>query len=115
MSNQEMLWDEGRSKYVTKVSRQMTRWSDPGTSFEAAASVAMTKSQKIVMIAFRSRNAMTDEELIHMIAKLGFKLSASGARSRRKELVEMGLLRDSGVRELTDNRRQTTVWELNNE
>lgn len=106
-----MLWEEGRSRFY-KDPRQMARWSDPGTSFQAAASVDLTKGQKIVMAAFRVRNSMTDEELIDQVAILGLKLSPSGCRSRRKELVELGILRDSGVRSKTAHKRSTTVWEV---
>lgn len=106
-----MLWAEGRSRYY-KEPKQMTRWSDPQTSLLAAASVDLTKGQKIVMAAFRVRNAMTDDELIAQVAKLGLKLSPSGCRSRRKELVEAGLIRDSGVKEQTAAHRGTIVWEL---
>jgi len=111
MSDQPMLWTEGRSTFY-KAPNQMTRWSDPATSLLAAATVDLTKGQKIVMSAFRVRNSMTDDELIAQVAALGLKLSPSGCRSRRKELVEAGLLRDSGVREKTQSKRLTTVWEL---
>lgn len=106
-----MLWEEGRSRYY-KDPKQMTRRYDPETSLMAAASVDLTKGQKIVMSAFRVRNSMTDDELIEQVARLGLKLSPSGCRSRRKELVELGILRDSGVRAKTASKRSTTVWEL---
>lgn len=106
-----MLWAEGNSRYY-KDPRRMARWSDPGTSFQAAATVDLTKGQKIVMAAFRHKNAMTDEELINQVAELNFKLSPSGCRSRRKELVDLEILRDSGVRAKTAHNRQTVVWEI---
>lgn len=106
-----MLWAEDRSIYY-KAPKQMTRWSDPATSLLAAASVDLTKGQKIVMAAFRVRNSMTDDELIAQVVALGLKLSPSGCRSRRKELVELGILRDSGVKEKTQSKRLTTVWEV---
>lgn len=111
MSDQPMLWEENRSRYH-KSPKQMTRWSDPVTSLTAAASVDLTKGQKIVMSAFRTRRSMTDDELIAQVAKLGLKLSPSGCRSRRKELVEKGFLRDSGVKEQTAAHRGTIVWEV---
>lgn len=111
MSGQPMLWEEGRSRYY-KEPAKMTRWSDPITSYQAAATVDLTKGQKVVMSAFRVRNNMTDDELIAQVVALGLKLSPSGCRSRRKELVELGLLRDSGVKAKTASGRQTIVWEL---
>lgn len=112
MSEQPMLWEEGRSRFY-KDPKQMTRRNHPSTSLFAAASVDLTKGQKIVMSAFRVKSAMTDEELINQVAKLGLKLSPSGCRSRRKELVELGFLRDSGVKEQTAAHRGTIVWEIN--
>jgi len=111
MSDQPMLWAEDRSIYY-KAPKQMTRRSDPATSLLAAASVDLTKGQKVVMAAFRVRNSMTDDELIAQVVALGLKLSPSGCRSRRKELVELGILRDSGVKEKTQSKRLTTVWEV---
>lgn len=111
MSDQQMLWEEGRSRYYHDP-RKITRWSDPATSLQAAATIDLTKSQKVVMSAFRVNNNMTDDELIAQVARLGLTLSPSGCRSRRKELVEMGLLRDSGVKGKTASGRFTIVWEL---
>ncbi len=39
------------------------------------------------------------------------KFAPSGARTRRKELVRLGLVRDSGVRKRTEANRPTIVWE----
>jgi len=111
MTDQMMLWPEGGSRYY-KDPRKMARRSDPATSFQAAASVDLTNGQKIVMAAFRVRNQMTDDELVNLVAELRLKLSPSGCRSRRKELVERGILRDSGVKALTPHKRTTTVWEI---
>lgn len=111
MSDQQMLWEEGRSMFYVEP-RKMTRRTDPVTSYQAAASVDLSKGQKIVMSAFRVRNSMTDDELIAQVQRLGLKLSPSGCRSRRKELVGMGVLRDSGVKELTASNRSTIVWEI---
>lgn len=106
-----MLWEEGRSRFY-KTPKQMTRRFDPITSFQAAATVDLTKGQKIVMSAFRVNNNMTDDELIAQVIDLKLKLSPSGCRSRRKELVELGLLRDSGAKAKTASGRQTIIWEL---
>lgn len=111
MTDQQMLWEEGRSRYYKEPAR-MTRRYDPITSYQAAATVDLTKGQKIVMSAFRVSNNMTDDELIAQVERLKLKLSPSGCRSRRKELVELGLLRDSGVKAKTASGRQTIVWEL---
>jgi hypothetical protein len=106
-----MLWAEDNSRYY-KDPRKMTRWDDPVTSFLAAKSVDLTKGQKKVIAAFRMQRGMTDDQLIAQVAKNGDKLSPSGCRSRRKELVELGILRDSGHKQKTVSGRLTTVWEL---
>lgn len=111
MSDQMMLWAEDNSRYY-KTPQKMTRWSDPLTSFLAARSVDLTKGQKIVMSAFRAKRSMTDDQLIAQVSINGDKLSPSGCRSRRKELVEIGVLRDSGTKQKTASGRLTIVWEI---
>jgi hypothetical protein len=39
-------------------------------------------------------------------------MSVSGARTRRSELVDVGMVEDSGRRELTQAGRQTIVWRV---
>jgi len=89
--------------------RAHARNSDPITSLEAADSVRdITGAQQKVLEAFQRHGPMTDEQLI----ALGLGLSPSGTRSRRAELVDRRLLRDSGVTTLTASKRKTIIWEL---
>lgn len=96
------------------------RLSDPSTSHEAAASVAdVRKSQAAVLgvLAFVGRS--TDEQLVseYAMAVETFpdttpRQSPSGIRTRRHELVQQGLIADSGERVKMASGRYAVVWEL---
>lgn len=97
------------------------RRSDPVTSHEAAASIPSEKiriSQDAILTVFRRVGPMYDEELqSHYLRLQGIAglpaQSESGIRTRRKELVDKGRLRDSG-RKVTPpgKNRRSIVWEL---
>lgn len=92
------------------------RATDPETSHQAAASVNLTKGQRAVLAEFRMYRTMTDEQLIEALRIRATscpdaRLSDSGARSRRAELVTAGMVQDSGLRELTASGRKTVVWQ----
>lgn len=92
------------------------RATDPATSHLAAKTVNVTKGQQTVLYEFRLYGPMTDEQLIEALAVRTTscpeaRLSDSGARSRRAELVAKGFLKDSGRRQTTRAGRQTIVWE----
>ncbi len=90
------------------------RLTDPETSRMAARSVSeerLRTSQKIILDALEHFGEMTDEEIYEFM--VGFhQISPSGARTRRKELVDLGLVRDSGLRGLTPSGRQSIKWEV---
>ena len=87
------------------------RWSDPETSHEAASSVEVTSGQTTVLRLMRSIIApVTDEQLVRHIVQRGIPLSPSGARSRRAELVEKGLVAWNGTFQLLDSGRRARVW-----
>lgn len=117
------------------------RNTDPQTSHDAAMSVEpkLRDSQLAVLAVFRIRardygnDGMTDKDLVsaYSVAIAGYyhecipgdvKLpaqSVSGLRTRRKELVAMGYLRDSGRRlrrgrdiEEVARARDEIIWEL---
>jgi hypothetical protein len=87
------------------------RRSDPETSIAAARSIAPTiaASQAEVLVLFREFGPMTDEEARQSYGE-GGRQSESGLRSRRAELVRMGLLEDSGRRWPGRTGRQMIVW-----
>lgn len=101
------------------------RNTDPETSHAAAESVSdLTEKQNAVLMALRRYpNGLTDERVATIYGNARSvvprdweqpfpRQSPSGLRSRRAELVEKGLVRDSGRREKTASGRQAVVWEV---
>ena len=89
--------------------RAHARNSDPITSFLAADSVrALRPSQQKIVDALAARGPMTDEQIF----ALDLGMSPSGTRSRRSELVERGLVIDSGLRATTKANRATIIWKV---
>lgn len=88
--------------------RAIARNTDPETSHEAAISVSGIRvSQQHIIDVLKSYGPATDEEIY---PRLPVKISPSGARTRRAELVAMGLVIDSGERRTTEAGRRTIVW-----
>jgi hypothetical protein len=88
------------------------RRTDPETSREAASSftpVRLTEIQKDVLAFFRSHGPATDEELRESLEAK--HPAESTLRKRRTELVQRGLLHDTGTTKFSGNRRRMIVWE----
>jgi len=87
------------------------RITDPETSHEAAESVSNISETQERILNILKDGPLTDEHL-NMIYKtqVGYT-SESGIRSRRAELVERGLVRDSGMRQKLRSGRSAIVWE----
>jgi hypothetical protein len=85
------------------------RRSDPATSHDAAASVRVRQSQRAVLRMFLAYGPMTDTELVVRTAEI---MSASGARTRRSELVDKGFVEDSGPRVKLPTGRLAIVWKV---
>lgn len=100
------------------------RTTDPETSHAAAASLSVEtvrRSQDAVLrlIEASMQRGMTDAELeeayptFHRHTPLEFpKQSPSGLRTRRHELVERGLVMDSGERRALPSGRTAIVWRV---
>jgi hypothetical protein len=102
------------------------RTTDPDTSHEAAASLSsevIRRSQAEVLAMLTWQGPSTDAALVtaygaHVAAGsniLGLRLlpqSPSGIRTRRRELVEAGRVRDSGARVRMVSGRNAIVWEV---
>lgn len=96
------------------------RTTDPDTSHEAAQSVngTLARNQGYVLQTFRENVfPMTDHALFESYAALerpGIvgRQSESGIRTRRKELVDRGVLEDSGVRVRLPSGRHAIRWQL---
>lgn len=95
------------------------RQTDIETSHEAAASVKnITATQQAIMKLIQI-HPMTDQRLIDFYQaqiRMGAdardfpRASESGIRSRRAELVDRGLIKDSGARETLESGRSAVVW-----
>lgn len=98
------------------------RRTDPDTSHAAAASITedqLRASQAAVLELFRAFDDVgaTDQKVArHYEARrkrAGWpSQSASGLRTRRKELVDAGFLEDSGYRETLESGRKSIVWRV---
>lgn len=87
------------------------RATDPKTSHDAAVSVDnVTDTQRYVLSALRRPRA--DVELVEAYRKFkrAPRASESGIRSRRAELVDRGLVVDTGRRIRLDSGRFAIVW-----
>jgi len=87
------------------------RKTDPKTSHDAARSVeSVTETQAFILKALTRPG--TDTALVQRyrnIKRAPFA-SESGLRSRRAELVDKGLVADSGLREILPSGRRSIVW-----
>lgn len=91
------------------------RWTDPSTSHEAAQSIdvdSLRESQRHVLNALHAIGSGTDDDIYNAMRRRNVVLSPSGARTRRAELVAMGLVRDSGDKARLSSGRWAIVWEV---
>jgi hypothetical protein len=92
------------------------RLTDPGTSHEAADSVGnLTETKKAIFYILKYPR--TDAELVESYNTLvqrneAPRASESGIRSRRAELVEDGLVMDTGHRAKSPSGRNMIVWAI---
>jgi hypothetical protein len=89
----------------------LARTTDPQTSHEAAASVDnVSQTQYYIWLALR--RPATDTELVERYNNTARapRASESGIRSRRAELVELGMVEDSGLRQKLPSGRNAIVW-----
>ena len=87
------------------------RTTDPQTSHEAAASIEKTNLTQFYIWLALKRPA-TDVELLERYRndRNAPQASDSGIRSRRSELVEAGMVEDSGLRQKLPSGRNAIVW-----
>ena len=85
------------------------------TSQEAAKAVTMTPTlnanQWQVYNAFRATGPAIHQQVVRVTRDRGHKQSSSGIRTRTAELVEIGLVRDTGRTAKTEAGFNATVWE----
>ena len=93
------------------------RKTDPQTSHDAANSVKdVSKTKKAILVLLRKHQS--DMHLVANYSKLARqnkapRASESGIRSRRAELVRLGLVKDTGKRDRSAANRQMIVWGRN--
>lgn len=107
----------GDEFYVTVTAGEArARNSDPGTSHAAAKSVGdLRESQRAVLSMFETWGEMIDESLCERYsgaAEAGRipPQEDSGIRTRRRELVDAGLLVDTGRKGKNDHGRDAILW-----
>jgi hypothetical protein len=97
------------------------RRTDPETSVEAAESVQdkIRASQAAVLLVLNTYypEGCTDSELIIMYRMQSNRMtlprqSESGIRTRRSELVERGLVEDTGKRDVLASGRRSIIWKV---
>lgn len=71
----------------------------------------MTETQHKVLAILREYGPLSDYGIMHVAKAHQLYTSPSGLRTRRAELVEMGLVVDSGLREETP-RSSARKWAL---
>ena len=86
------------------------RTTDPETSHAAAASVKVRESQKTVLTLLKQVGPATDDELLEVAIRQQLPITPSGLRTRRCELVQMGLAMDTGERKRKQTGRMAIVW-----
>lgn len=90
------------------------RTTDPDTSHAAALSLsshAIRDTQQEVLDVLREYGPLTDRSILAILWNTkGKTQSPSGLRTRRSELVDLGLVVDTGRRNTAPSRRQEIVW-----
>ena len=88
----------------------VARHTDPETSRRAAASVKDVTQTQAGILRTLWQIGQGDDEDIYLY--YGEYISESGLRTRRSELVRLGLVEDSGRRGLTASGRSCIIWRL---
>ena len=94
----------------------IARLTDPETSHAAAASVniaTLPHVKQAILTLYAVCGPMTDDELREVWDQrmLSTPISPSGLRTRRRELADAGVVRDSGQRRTLPTGRSAIVWE----
>jgi hypothetical protein len=89
------------------------RLGDPKTSHDAARSLdpdKLSRCRREILFLLKVR-PRSDEEIAEAGYWQAFPQSPSSLRTRRSELVDAGLVRDSGRLGVTKSGRKTIIWE----
>ena len=94
-----------------------TRTNDPVTSHEAAESVTNSREIYKAVIELLTEAPCTDTDLRARYlavkdARGWGKIGESTIRARRSELVDLGLVEESGVFEILESGRRSIIWQV---
>jgi hypothetical protein len=93
--------------------RARARRTDPETSAEAAESVKnVTETQRAVLAVLNQYGPACDQDIFLRLAEAGYRVSPSGARTRRKELSAAGQVEWAGWFIRLRSGRRSRVWRL---
>ncbi len=97
--------------------RAHARRTDPDTSHQAAASISvddLRESQRRVWRVIHNWGPLTDTDLCRLYRETvpAPKQSDSGLRTRRRELVDAGLVFDSQRQQQLASGRWSIMWEV---
>ena len=120
MSSDQTLFDRGGTPNPAAVPRHLphpepqARATDPDTSRAAAASVRskVAAYRAEVLRAINYLQQATDQETHTYLMDHARAQSETSTRSRRSELLRLGLVADSGTRGLTEAGRSSIRWEI---
>ena len=95
----------------------LARTLDPATSHQAAASIIDARPTMKTIMDILRHGAASDEVIAYVyngLVEAGRAplASPSGLRSRRAELVDLGMVEDSGIRTTLVTNRKAIVWQL---
>ena len=106
--------NEDPDLFGNDIARARARRDDPVTSHLAADHVTLSlrqiQQQVLGYAVSKGSRGFTDPEM-----NLDFGTMSSSLRSRRAELVDMGLIEDSGNRWKLGGRTPHTVWRITDE
>lgn len=91
----------------------VARTSDPETSQAAARSINadwIRTSQRKILYLLERFGPMHDHLIYQRLLESGIKMSESGARTRRGELVGRGLVEQTKYRAVLPSGRKAIVW-----
>lgn len=101
------------SSMVLDGAAPRSRSTDPVTSVDAGRSVNLEGSQYFVLEVLAVWGPFADHELNGFVREHGYgSWSEQRLRSARSELVEAGLVVDTGVTRKTPSGRAAKVWEV---
>jgi len=95
--------------------RAHARWTDPETSHAAADSLdpgTLNRIQGRVLDVLLTYRTMVDVDLVEVYRSRHGPTGSSTIRTRRRELVDLGLVEDSGERRTLASHRLAIVWRV---